>query len=379
MVVMICPKAGRRMQVAAKRGVVAVGNARCAKKNDHYGPMAAAMGPDVHFLPFVLYTYGGCHQSVASFIRLLGTAHDRGLALVSYADWKSDLQDRIAVSVQRHTADIMIQDARRARSAEVTRRCRRHSGIGKRASLRRHGSQPATVAAAWSSARSGLRALDSLSAACGARAAHLCAALLASAESSPASSPASPTVVESDDDTVGVLSEPGSPRPTRASDSDAVMVDVEPVQLKKKKNRAASLATGAREAPEVEPSVVASSVVAPSGAALYIRAVSGAAGAAHGGDVVDDAVMEDASEGVPCSVSDSASGSESCAVLLPAAAAVLAAMVPAVSQPAVSQPAVSQPAVLSVVSGQSGVSVSSVCDGVVLASSVVEVLEEMKE
>ena len=87
------------------------------------------MGPDVHFLPFVLYTYGGCHQSVASFIRLLGTAHDHGLALVSYADWKSDLQDRIAVSVQRHTADIMIQDARRARSAEVTRRCRRHSGI----------------------------------------------------------------------------------------------------------------------------------------------------------------------------------------------------------------------------------------------------------
>ena len=103
-----------------------------------------------------------------------------------------------------------------------------------------------------------------------------------------------------------------------------------------------------REAPEVEPSVVASSVVAPSGAALYIRAVSGvrdAAGAAHGGDVVDDAVMEDASEGVPCSVSDSDSGSESCAVLLPAAAAVLAAMVPAVSQSAVSQPAVSQPAV----------------------------------
>ena len=50
--------------------------------------------------------------------------------------------------------------------------------------------------------------------------------------------------------------------------------------------------------------------------------------------------------------------------------------------PAVSQPAVSQPAVLSVVTGQSGVSVSSVCDGVVLASSVVEVVEvveEMKE
>ena len=156
---------------------------------------------------------------------------------------------------------------------------------------------------------------------------------------------------------------------------------------KKKKKRAASLATGAREAPEVEPSVVASSVVASSGAALYIRAVSGvrdAAGAAHGGDVVDDAVMEDASEGVPCSVSDSDSGSESCAVLLPAtAAAVLAAMMPAVSQsavsqPAVSQPAMSQPAVLSVVTGQFGVSVSSVCDGVVLASSVVEVVEEMK-
>ena len=42
-------------------------------------------------------------------------------------------------------------------------------------------------------------------------------------------------------------------------------------------------------------------------------------------------------------------------------------------------PAVPQPAVLSAVSGQSGVSVSSVCDGVVLASSVVEVVEEMQE
>ena len=365
-----------RLHVAAKRGVVAVGNARCVEKNDHYGPMAAAMGPDVHFLPFVLYTYGGCHQSVASFIRLLGTAHDRGLARVSYADWKSDLQDRIAVSVQRHTADIMIQDARRARSAEVTRRCRRHSGLGRRASLRRYGSQPATVAAAWSSARSGLRASDSLSAACGARAAHLCAALLASAESSPASSPASPTVVESDDDTVGVRSEPGSPRPTRGSDSDAVMVDDEPVQLKKKKNRAASLATGAREAPEAEPSVVA-----PSGAALYIRAGSGvhdAAGAARGGgDVVDDAVMEHASEGVPCSGSDSES--ESCGVLLPAAAAVHAATVPDGWMESLWR---TQPAVLRVVSGPSGVSVSSVCDGVVLASSVVEVavqVEEVKE
>ena len=71
--------------------------------------------------------------------------------------------------------------------------------------------------------------------------------------------------------------------------------------------------------------------------------------------------MEDASEGVPCSVSDS----ESCVVLLPAAA-VLAAMVPVVSQPAV----------LSVVSGQSGVSVSSVCDSVVPASSVVEEKKE---
>ena len=40
---------------------------------------------------------------------------------------------------------------------------------------------------------------------------------------------------------------------------------------------------------------------------------------------------------------------------------------------------VTTPPVLSVVTGQSGVSVSSVCDGVVLASSVVEVVEEMKE
>ena len=145
------PLAARWQTKAAGRGVAAVGDARSAEKKEHYDAMAAAMGPEVKFLPFVLYTYGGLHQSATSFINLLGTAHDRAVALVSYADWKSDLEDRIAVSVQRHTADIVIQDTRRARSSEVAWRCRRRGRVRQR----QRGPQPAAVPAAARSARGG--------------------------------------------------------------------------------------------------------------------------------------------------------------------------------------------------------------------------------
>ena len=59
----------------------------------------------------MLYTYGGFHSSALSFIDKLAAGCDRAVALVPLADWKDDLKDRIAVCVQRHTADIVIDDA----------------------------------------------------------------------------------------------------------------------------------------------------------------------------------------------------------------------------------------------------------------------------
>jgi hypothetical protein len=111
---------------AAARGVEAVGDARGVEKDNSYGPMAEALG--VRFAPFVLYSYGGFHKSALSVIEQLGAAHDPAVALVSLSTWKQELKDRIAMCVQRHTANIMIEDARRARAAGVEwlrRRARR--------------------------------------------------------------------------------------------------------------------------------------------------------------------------------------------------------------------------------------------------------------
>ena len=122
------PCAGRWRTTTAARGVEAVGDARCAEKDSSYGPMAKAL--DVRFAPFVLYSYGGFHKSALSVIEQLGAAHDPAVALVSLGTWKQELKDRIAVCVQQHTANIMIEDARRARAAGVvgSRRRARRSG-----------------------------------------------------------------------------------------------------------------------------------------------------------------------------------------------------------------------------------------------------------
>lgn len=119
------PCAARWRAVAAARGVEAVGDARNAEKEGSYGPMAEALG--VRFAPFVLYSYGGFHKSALSTIAQVASAYDPAVALLSLSAWKEQLKNRIAVCVQRCTANIVIEDAKRARAAGSARR-RRHAG-----------------------------------------------------------------------------------------------------------------------------------------------------------------------------------------------------------------------------------------------------------
>ena len=110
------------------------------------------------------------------------------MALVPLVDWKDDLKDRIAVCVQRHTADIVIDDARRARMASIPVRGRAAGGPSGRP-------RPSALAA---SSRRQREAVGRLCAE-GGRAASLCAGLLVSL--SPSSGPSedvSPMSVDSD-------------------------------------------------------------------------------------------------------------------------------------------------------------------------------------
>ena len=146
-----------------------MGDARSAEKDDTYVPMAEALG--VRFTPFVLYTYGGFHKSALSTIEQLAAAYDPAVALVPITAWKEDLKDRIAVCVQRHTANIVIEDDRRARSAGVLLRRRRP---GRRSAARRR----PRLSVAQRPLRSPVVELEQH--AVGRRAASLCAALLTS-------------------------------------------------------------------------------------------------------------------------------------------------------------------------------------------------------
>src|ERR1700735_5627600 len=142
--------------------------------------MAAAL--EAVFAPFVLHTYGGFHKSALSFIDALGAAYDPAVALVSLSSWKDALKDRIAVCAQRHTADIVIDDARRARRAGVPGRRR-----GARRSRARQRPGPAVAPSRRRHlAEEGLCEV-------GARAVSLCAPLFASSSAaSPAGDPAAP-------------------------------------------------------------------------------------------------------------------------------------------------------------------------------------------
>jgi hypothetical protein len=159
----------------AARGVEAVGDARCAEKDSHYAPLADALG--VYFAPFVLYTYGGFHKSALSVIEQLGAAYDPAVALVSLSAWKQELKDRIAMCVQRHTANIVIEDAARARAAGVARHRRRARRAGARRRL------PVSVRSPRRPAAGHEIGAD------GARAASLCARLLVSPPASRSAAP----------------------------------------------------------------------------------------------------------------------------------------------------------------------------------------------
>ena len=101
----------------------------------------------------------------------MAAAYDPAVALVPLTVWKEDLKDRIAVCVQRHTANIVIEDDRRARSAGVLLRRRRP---GRRSAARRR----PRLSVAPRPLRSPVVELEQH--AVGRRAASLCAALLAS-------------------------------------------------------------------------------------------------------------------------------------------------------------------------------------------------------
>jgi hypothetical protein len=117
------PCAAKWRSRAAARGVeAAVGDVRAAEKTDYYAELTEAV--EAEFSPFVLYTYGGFHKSALSVIDKLGAASDPAVALMSLTSWKKELKDRIAIQVQRVTANIIINDARRARVAEIEQRRR---------------------------------------------------------------------------------------------------------------------------------------------------------------------------------------------------------------------------------------------------------------
>jgi hypothetical protein len=155
--------------------------------------MAVAL--EAVFAPFVLYTHGGFHKSALSFIDALGAAYDPAVALVSLSAWKDDLKDRIAVCVQRHTANIMIDDARRARMDGLPRRRR-----GARRSRGRR--RPSALVA---SSRRGYVAAGEPDAV-GGRAASLCAALFSSPSSSSASDEVSSPMSVGSEAATGVMS-----------------------------------------------------------------------------------------------------------------------------------------------------------------------------
>jgi hypothetical protein len=168
-----------------------------------------ADGLSVEFSPFVLYTYGGFHKSALSFIDMLGAAHDPAVALVSLSAWKEELKDRIAICTQRHTANILIDDARRARMASIARRRR-----GARRSRARRRRPRSTV----QPSRRQFAEQEMCEA--GGRAVSLCAPLLSSPS---AVSPIGPSVgpVGSDDETE-LMSMPSTPLMQGALEEECV-------------------------------------------------------------------------------------------------------------------------------------------------------------
>ncbi|MGH8399347.1 MAG: hypothetical protein ACRETA_14080 [Gammaproteobacteria bacterium] len=118
---MVHPTAKRWTSLAAsERGVIAVGDAADAVKHDKYDELASGLACE--FVPFVLFTYGGFHDSARRFINRLCASLDPVTSLVSADEWRMAVQRQIAMSVQRGNADIMIHAGQHARDAVFHRR-----------------------------------------------------------------------------------------------------------------------------------------------------------------------------------------------------------------------------------------------------------------
>jgi Reverse transcriptase (RNA-dependent DNA polymerase) len=91
------PVAKTWQKVAASRGVEAVGDSRQAEKDNLYADMAEQI--DMKFVAFVLYTYGGFHDSALSFIKQMGSAVDPATCLTSHNRWRQDLMEHVAIVV----------------------------------------------------------------------------------------------------------------------------------------------------------------------------------------------------------------------------------------------------------------------------------------
>ena len=90
-----------RSVAASERGVAAVGDAAAEVKHDRYDDLAK--GLECEFLPFVLYTYGGFHDSARRFIHRLCASLDPVTCLVSADDWRMAVQRQIAVQCSMAT------------------------------------------------------------------------------------------------------------------------------------------------------------------------------------------------------------------------------------------------------------------------------------
>jgi hypothetical protein len=123
-VTIIHPTAKSYRRRVAKHGVEALGDKTDASKIKKYADMTAELDSEFHSV--VLYTYGGFHSSAFKLINKLSDAVDEATCLMSRARFKQTLMERVAIAVQRGTADIMTQHTYRVKEVIQGRSLHRH-------------------------------------------------------------------------------------------------------------------------------------------------------------------------------------------------------------------------------------------------------------
>src|ERR1700722_3434469 len=101
--------------------VAAVGDKADTSKVNKYANMIADL--DCEFHSVVSYTYGGFHSSALKLIKRLADAVDETTCLMSRARFKQSLMEKVAIAVQRGTADIMTQHTYRVKEAIQGNHC----------------------------------------------------------------------------------------------------------------------------------------------------------------------------------------------------------------------------------------------------------------